>query len=258
MDATGKDAARGLAVVLGAVLQVAAAGDEVARVAAENRSLVVPAGYAFAIWGPIFGLILAYAVYGALPANRERPVLRRTGWFVAGACVMNAVWEIVFPARWFALAQVVIVAGFALACLAYLAAVHGGPVGRRDALLVGLPLGLLAGWLTAATAVSFATTSVALGLEPRGWVAVTSGAFLLLAAGLVAAALVRAGRPGPPAAWGAYAFAVLWALVAVVVNQYDDSVVTSAAAVAAAVPVTAALLRPGPRRAVAADLSSLA
>jgi hypothetical protein len=244
VDARARDVARRVAVVFGAVLQVAAAGDEVARISAENRSLVVPAGYAFAIWGPIFGLVLAYAIYQALPANRARPIMRRTGWLLAATCTLNGVWEIVFPTRSFALAQVIIVAGLALSVLAYLRVVRDGPAGGRDPWLVALPVGLLSGWLTAATAVSFATTFVALGLPPRAWVAALSGAALLLLAGLLAAGLVRAGRAGGPAtAWGAYAFAVLWAFVAVVVNQYDDSVVTTAAAVAASVPVAVALVR---------------
>ena len=247
------DALRQVAVVFGSVLQVAAAGNEVARISAENRSLVVPSGYAFSIWGPIFGLAFAYAIYQALPRNRARPILRRTGWFVAGAYTMNGVWEIVFPARRFVLAEVIIVAGCGFAAAAYLRVVRGGPVERRDAWLVALPVGLLFGWLTAATAVSVATTLVALGLDARGWVAALSGAVLLLAAGLAAAWAVRAGRAGPASAWGAYAFAVLWALVAIVVNQYDDSLVTTAAAVAAGVPVVAAVARrPGAGRRQAA------
>jgi hypothetical protein len=48
-------------------------------------SLIEPAGYAFAVWALIFALSLVYAVYGALRANRENPLLRRIGWYTAGA-----------------------------------------------------------------------------------------------------------------------------------------------------------------------------
>ena len=76
------DIARQLAVMLGAIFQIAVpifTGPVVGRVSGENPTLVVPADYAFVIWTPIFLLALVYAVYQALPSNRESPLLRRTG-----------------------------------------------------------------------------------------------------------------------------------------------------------------------------------
>jgi hypothetical protein len=75
----------------------------VGRVSGENPTLVVPGDYAFVIWTPIFLLALVYAVYQALPSNRENPLLRRVGWFSALAYFSNGVWEILFPAREFVL-----------------------------------------------------------------------------------------------------------------------------------------------------------
>lgn len=40
----------------------------------------VPAGYVFAIWGLIYLALFVYAIYQALPAQRENPRLRRAGW----------------------------------------------------------------------------------------------------------------------------------------------------------------------------------
>jgi hypothetical protein len=42
------------------------------------------------------------------------------GWFSGGAFLLNGLWEILFPARQFLLAQVVIVAIFVCAAVAYL------------------------------------------------------------------------------------------------------------------------------------------
>ena len=39
----------------------------------------VPAGYVFSIWGLIYIGLIAYAVYQALPSQRENPRLRKTG-----------------------------------------------------------------------------------------------------------------------------------------------------------------------------------
>jgi hypothetical protein len=85
--------------------------------------------------------------------------------------------------------------------------------------------------------VSFATTFVALGLLEGGIGEAILGAALLLAGGLVASTVILAGKDAPPQGYLAYTTAVLWALAAVVANQYDASVLTTVAALVAAVPV---------------------
>lgn len=236
------DLARQAANVFGALFQIGApilTSEAVGRVSAENSTLVVPADYAFAIWGPIFLLCLAYAAYQALTANRESPLLRRVGWFSAGAFFSNGLWEILFPARQFLLAQVVIVVIFACAAVAYLriARSERGVLSAAERWLVALPFGLLFGWITAATLVSFATTFVALGLLEGGIGEAVLGAALLLMGGLVASAVLLVGKAAPPQGYLAYTAAVLWALVAVVINHYDASILTTGAALVAAVPV---------------------
>lgn len=241
-----RDVARQVANVAGALFQVGApvlTSEAVGRVSDENRTLVVPADYAFSIWGIIFLLCLAYAVYQALPANRENSLLRRVGWFSAGAFLFNGLWEILFPARQFLLAQAVIVAIFVCAAIAYLriARSERGIFSAGERWLVALPLGLLFGWITVATLVSFATTFVALGLLNGGTGEVILGTALLLTGGMVASVVLLAGEAAPPQGYIAYAAAVLWALFAVVVNQYDTSVLTTVAALVAAVPVALAV-----------------
>lgn len=101
---------------------------------------------------------------------------------------------------------------------------------------------MLFGWITAATLVSFATTLVALGLLNGGIGEAILGAALLLTGSLIASAVLLAGEATPPQGYLAYAAAVLWALVAIVVNQYDTSVLTTVAALVAAVPVALAVI----------------
>lgn len=242
------DSVRQAANVVGALFQIGApvlTSEAVGRVSAENGTLVVPANYAFVIWSPIFLLCLAYAAYQALPTNRESPLLRRVGWFSAGAFFSNGLWEILFPARQFLLAQVVIVVIFACAAVAYLrlARSERSVLSAAERWLVALPLGLLFGWITAATLVSFATTFVALGLLEGGIGEAILGAALLLTGGLVASAVLMVGEAAPPQGYLAYAAAVLWALVAVVVNQYDASILTTGVALVAAAPVALVVVR---------------
>ena len=245
-EGSGRDVARQAANVVGALFQIGApvlTSEAVGRVSAENGTLVVPADYAFSIWALIFLLCLAYAAYQALPANRKSPLLRRVGWFSAGAFLFNGLWEILFPARQFLLAQALIVAIFICAAVAYLRIARSGrgSLSAAERWLVALPLGLLFGWITAATLVSFATTFVALGLLNGGIGEAIFGAALLLTGGLLASAVLLSGEAAPPQGYLAYAAAVLWALIAVVVNQYDASVLTTMAALVAAVPVALAV-----------------
>ena len=242
------DVARQAANVAGALFQVVApilfAGADVGRVSDENRTLVVPADYAFGIWGVIFLLCFAYAAYQALPANRDNEVLRRIGWFTAGAFLLNGLWEVLFPAGQFLLAQVLIVGIFACLAGAYLRFARGGrALSRAERWLVSPTLGLFFGWITAASIISFSTTLVALGFFDGGTGEAIVGAVMLLLGGLLAASVVLYGKAGSgPALYLPYAAAVLWALVGIVLNQYNVSILTTGAAVFAAVPIVLVLI----------------
>ena len=102
-------------------------------------------------------------------------------------------------------------------------------------------VGLLFGWITAANVVSFNDMLVDLGYMGTGVGAALVGALLLILGGLVTSAFVLLERTGPAEAYPCYGAAVLWGLAAVVVNQYDASFLTTAAAIVAAVPVLFAL-----------------
>jgi hypothetical protein len=162
-----RDLARQVSTVVGALFQVlAGAIVPIAAIAKETPSLVGPADYAFAIWGPIFLLCLAYAAYQALPAYRESPLLRRVGWFLAGSFFLNGLWEVLVPLRQPVVLQAILAGIFACLAVAYLRLVRSehGALSRADRWLVALPLGLLFDWVTAANVVSFNDTLVELGL----------------------------------------------------------------------------------------------
>lgn len=253
---TWGDVARQVAVVLAAIFQVVAptlSRPAIGRVSAENPTLVVPADYAFVIWTPIFLLALVYTVYQALPANRENPLLRRVGWFSALVYFFNGIWEVLFPAREFVLSQVVFVGILAGAIIAFVLVQRGAdPQGRADRWLIAPAFGLLAGWVTAAFFVGFVTVLVASGLLNGGVGEAALGALLLVIGGAVACAIIVAGSGGPPQGYLGYGGAVLWALAGVVVNQYQNSLITSLTAIVCAILVAAvlfvALRRSGAKR----------
>lgn len=249
-DGYRSDVVRQAANVAGALFQIIAAvlaGPAVGRVASEYETLVLPAGYAFVIWAPIFGLSLVYAVYAAFPARRENPLLRRIGPFTAAAFLLNGLWEILFPARQLVAAQAVLLGVFLVSGAAYLLVQRQIADARANippsgALLVAPTVGLLFGWITAATLAGLATTLAGAGLLGGGLTEALLGSLLLLVGGLIAAGALLAGRLGPPLGYLAYGAAFLWALLAVVVNQYGESALTTGAAAVTMACVAAVLV----------------
>ncbi len=264
-----RDVARQAANVVAALFQVGAtvaASAKIQEVVDEGPpSLVEPAGYAFAIWALIFALSLVYAVYQMLPANHDKELLLRIGPFTAGAFACTGLWSIFVPERQFVLAQAMLLAIFACLAVAYIRLARdarGRVLSGGERWLVALSLGPFFGWITATNAVSLTSEADRLGVVGSGGAGETLlGAALLLLGGLLAAAAVLAGKDGPPQGYLAYAATVLWALIGVVANQYDASLVTTGAAIVAAVSIALVLffgvLRGGrPRRAAGGTVRS--
>lgn len=253
------DLTRQAANVVGAVFQIGmtviASGD-IREVTGERIPLAEPALYAFSIWALIFALSLAYAAYQALPINRENLLLRRVGWFTAVAFACTGLWSVFVPARQLLLALAMLLAIFACLTIVYLRvadAARGRTLSRGECWLVALPVGIFLGWITAANAVSLTSEPVRLGLVGAGGTGeALLGAALLLLGGLMASAVSLAGKTGPPQGYLAYGATVLWALTAVVVNQYDASLLTTAAAALSAALIVLVLVgvlrRDWPRR----------
>ena len=246
----GRDVARQMMNVIGALFQVGAtivASTRIQEVVdSDPRSLVEPAGYAFTIWALIFALSLTYAVYQALPINRDNVLLRRIGWLTAGAFFCTGLWSVFVPAQQLVLAQVMLLAIFACLLIAYLRLARfagGGAPSSGERWLVALLVGIFFGWITAANAVSLTSEAVRFGLVDSGGAGeALLGGILLLLGGMLAAVVVLAGKTGSPQGYLAYAATVLWALAGVVVNQYDASIATAGAAAVAVVLVVLSLL----------------
>lgn len=161
---------------------------------------VQPAGYAFALWGLIYLWLVAGSAYGLLMRDTA-PGWDRARWPLIASLVMGAAWIPVaqLSVPW---ATVLIWLMLAGALAALLRADH------QDRWWLEGPVGLYAGWLTAAA-------SVALGLLLAGYGVtgpVTAAILALtLALGLGLWALVL--RPGALS----YAAGLAWALIGVVV-----------------------------------------
>ena len=241
------DRTRNIAVAVTAVAQVVVglgaqfvvdADSSAAAISDDNRSPLTPAGYAFSIWGLIYAASLALAVYQALPAQREREVHRRTGWWLVGAFTASTVWVPIFSTRTLWLAQIVLLVLLGCLVVAARRLTQLGPASdRTEQLALRLPVTLYLGWVTLATVAGFGATFRSLGMPARaGWVTLVA-ALLLLAA--TVACIVVVGRF---LAVAGFTFTACWALAALAVGSYSG-VVRVAAVVAALLIVAVLVLR---------------
>jgi hypothetical protein len=208
------------------------------RANAEGPLPVTPAGYAFAIWGPIFAWCLAHAVWQALPRHASDTLSRRAGWAFAAAMAGNALWALVFQSGGPAWATALILGAIAAAAIIALARVSAFPLPlRRDQVwLFAAPLGLLAGWVSVA-----AFVNLAVALSQGGWLPLRDPGHIASPAIIAAATATALAAIARYAPFPTYALAVIWGLVAVLVRNGGDA--TGLTAALAALLVAALAVR---------------
>ncbi len=167
---------------------------------------VQPAGFAFAIWGPIYVWLIAGALFGLLKRDRA-PGWDVARWPLIASLVIGAAWIPVaqFSPLW---ATVLIWAmlGTALWALA--------TAGTEDRLWLRTPIALYAGWLTAASCVA-----LALILAGHGFMSGQAAALALIGVASLIALVVLVLRPDTPE----YAATMGWALVGIAASNVSPA-----------------------------------
>ncbi|MDN3646128.1 hypothetical protein QWY75_07900 [Pontixanthobacter aestiaquae] len=207
-----------LAIVLAVIWQIGATflpnfglGEPIGQRSDAIRTLVVPSGWAFAIWGPLFLGCAIYAVWQALPGQRDNPLVASIGWYTAGATAANGLWATYtqFYNLTFISALIIL---FSLVCLlATLRALVAWekPFTKGERWITALTFSALAAWLTVAS-----TVNITAALKYHGVGAGSSypmlAAAIVLVAGLIGSAAATGARGNP---W--YSVVILWAMLAI-------------------------------------------
>ncbi|MBW4651184.1 MAG: tryptophan-rich sensory protein [Kastovskya adunca ATA6-11-RM4] len=185
---------------------------------------IIPADYAFAIWGLIYLGLISFGVYQVLPAQRQNPRLRRMGYLLVLASVFQIVWVFVFQYQMFVL-SVVAMLGILLSLIgAYVRLeIVKERVSRIEKWLVDRPLSIYLAWISVATIVNVASTLDyqgwdGWGISPQGWTVV------LLIIGAVIATTLRLRRADV-----AYPLVFIWAYVAIAVRQANNPLLAATA-----------------------------
>ena len=189
-------------------------GLSTAQISDQFHVFFVPAGYVFSIWGLIYVGLIAYAVFQALPSQRENPALRRTGYPVVVSGLANMAWLFLWHYLQFPLTLLVMLALLAVLIVVYLELGIGRTkVSAAEAWAVRVPFSIYLGWITVAaianvTDVLYYWNWNGFGISARNWTLV------LFAAVLVIAGLMSLTRRDV-----AYNLVVIWALAGIAVRQ---------------------------------------
>ncbi len=188
---------------------------------------IQPAGYAFSIWGLIYGWLVVSAVFG-LWKRGDSP-----NWDHARLPLIVSL-AIGTPWLWIANQSAVwaTITIFAMAIFAIWALLNAP---KFDRWWFQAPVGIYAGWLTAASFVSLGSTAAGYGIlmGAMGW------AYLGITLALVTTLAVLARRPTAPE----YGFTVVWALVGIIVANTTAILGVSIIAAIGIVIVTGAALK---------------
>ncbi len=199
---------------------------------------IAPAAYAFSIWGIITGLCVAYALYQLL-YNRNRELYARIAPYTIGLFIGFALWLVAAGANSLVgTVAVFMVMGFCLYRIFSSVVTWrlDGRLSRVEWLVTYATFGLYSGWASMAI---FANVAASLylagwpnGVAGQWW----QGGILMAAVGTALAITYHTKGSGP------YVAAVLWALVAIMINTLAESVllltVLSGVGIAAIASVT--------------------
>ncbi len=187
-----------------------------------------PANYAFAIWGIIYLLLLAYSIYQVLPSQRENPDARRIGWLYVLSCVLNCLWITLFQYDQILVSLIVIV-GLLLSLIGIYLRLNVGraSVSAADRWLLHLPFSVYLGWLSVATIANVAVLGVAQNWGDLFGIAAPNWAAIMLGVATVVGLLMAITRRDV-----GYIAVFVWAFLAIINKQSDVQVVATTALIA--------------------------
>jgi hypothetical protein len=181
---------------------------------------IIPANYAFAIWGLIYIGLIAFGIYQLQPSQRENPRLQHSGYLLAIACIAQCAWIYLFLDRLFPLSNLAMLGILVPLIVMYQRLEIGRErVSRQERWFIHMPISIYLGWISVATIVNVAIGLYRLnwdgwGIAPSVWTVV-----MMTIAGVIAA-VVSIQRHDT-----AYVLVIVWALVAISIRQANTPLI---------------------------------
>ncbi len=189
---------------------------------------VIPANYAFTIWGLIYLGLIAFAIYQLQPTQRHNPRLQRSGYWLAFACVSQCVWIYLFLDRLFVVSTIAMFGILVPLIATYLSLGIGqAKVARQERWFIHIPISIYLGWITVASVVNVAIALYSVNWN--GWgISSTLWTVIMMIISASIAALMTMQRQDT-----AYRLVIVWALAAIAVRQIDTPLIAMTGAVLA-------------------------
>lgn len=204
-----------------------------------DASYLAPASQAFSIWSVIYVLMVAYAVWQALPSQRADERQRLLGWWIAVTAVLNGLWLV--TAQFLTLPLTVLAIVLLLAALGWTfhLAVQSPPRGVRQALLTDMTVGLHLGWVALATVAN--TSAWLTQIVPADWADAAEGWGIAV---IVVVALIGSGITVAGHGRFAPGLAMAWGLIWIGVGRWADEPTSTPIAIAAWIAAAVVLIAP--------------
>lgn len=204
-----------------------------ASVSARYQNYFTPSGYAFSIWGLIYLLLAAFAIYQAqgISGKREVPaVVEKIGWLFVVSCVANSAWVLAWLYDFTGLSVLIMII---LLCSLWMIIVRTRMemdlIPIKKIALTWWPFAIYLGWISVALIANVAAYFTKIGWDGFGLSPVAWTVIMICVAGMVYIGLTWKRNLRESSMVG------VWALVAVAVANWG----TAPAVVNAALIVSA-------------------
>ncbi|MFB2839719.1 tryptophan-rich sensory protein [Floridanema evergladense] len=194
--------------------------------------LIIPANYAFAIWGLIYLGLIAYSFYQFRPSQRWRSTIQQVNALVILASLAQIFWVYLFTLQLFWLSVVaMLIILLPLIRIYLLLRSSRFQVSRERRWFAQIPFSIYLAWISVATIVNIASSLYISdwdrwGINDTGWTAI------MLIIGTVIAAIVAIQRGDI-----AFILVYVWAYVAIAVRNFANPVIWITALVSAMILV---------------------
>jgi len=188
----------------------------------------VPAGYVFSIWSLIYLGLIAYAIFQALPAQKENPRLSSIGYLFILSCLANITWLFLWHYEVFLFTLLAMLALLLSLIAIYLRLDVGRvKVSPGEKWSVHIPFSIYLGWITVATIAN--ATQLLYYLGWNGWgISPEVWTMIMLAAGVIISAVMSLTRVDI-----SYSLVLVWAYVGIAIEHANTPIVATSAWVGA-------------------------
>lgn len=189
----------------------------------------VPAGYVFSIWGLIYLGLIVFAIYQALPTQRENELIKKIAPAYWIGNLANAAWIFLWHYEFFSLTLIAMfmLLGALLYIYQQISKADSG-LGRNHKWFLKYPFSIYLGWISVATIANVSQVLFFLGWGGWGIPAATWAVIMLAVATILGFLMLWRENDAT------FVLVLVWAFVGIAIGQADAVSVANSAWIAVA------------------------